>query len=257
MRPCLKSPLRIRGVEFGGANPLFCVPLVAKGLGELIDQAHVAHGLKPDVVEWRADANIDLTAEAAVEAARQLRSALDSELIVFTLRIRAEGGLQELSQTHRAQCIDAVLRAGLIDIVDVEMCNGPGFLDPIIKTAHAHGAHVVLSFHDFKATPGNEALLDKITAMVGQGADIAKIACMPQDPEDVLRLLQVTLAARKAFPDLPLCTMSMAGLGCLTRVAGFLYGSDMAFAVGQEVSAPGQLPLAEARAMTQTLLRNA
>lgn len=257
MRPCVTSPLQIRGVEFGGANPLFCVPLVAKGLDELLHQARVAHGLNPDVVEWRADANIELTPAAAVEAARRLRSVLDRELIVFTLRIRAEGGLQELSQSHRANCIDAVLRAGLVDLVDVEMCNGPGFLHPIIDTAHAHGARVILSFHDFHATPADDLLLEKISAMVSHGADIAKIACMPQDPGDVLRLLQATLAARRAFPGTPLCTMSMAGLGCLSRVAGFLYGSDMAFAVGQEVSAPGQIPLAEARAITQTLLRYA
>lgn len=93
--------------------------------------------------------------------------------------------------------------------------------------------------------------------MIHQGADIAKVACMPREPGDVLRLLQVTLSARQIFPAVPLCTMSMGSLGALSRVAGFLYGSDMAFAVGQEVSAPGQIPLMEARAMTEALLRYA
>ena len=79
---------------------------------------------------------------------------------------------------------------------------------------------------------------------------------MPRVPGDVLRLLQVTLAARQLFPAVPLCTTSMSGLGFLSRVAGFLYGSDMAFAVGTAVSAPGQIAIAEARALSESLLRN-
>jgi 3-dehydroquinate dehydratase-1 len=116
---------------------------------------------------------------------------------------------------------------------------------------------VILSFHDFQATPANEVLLARITAMIHRGADIAKVACMPREPSDVLRLLQTTLAARLAFPASALCTMSMGSLGSVSRVAGFLYGSDMAFAVGQAVSAPGQIPLLEARQITEGLLRYA
>jgi 3-dehydroquinate dehydratase len=36
-----------------------------------------------------------------------------------------------------------------------------------------------------------------------------------------------------------------------------LYGSDMTFAAGAASSAPGQVPIAEARALTDLLLRNA
>ena len=257
MRPCVTPPLRIRNAEFGGPKPLFCVPLVAKNLNQLLTQAQVAHRLEPDVVEWRVDSYGELDAESVADAAHQLRLVLDREPIVFTLRISAEGGASPITQDLRAQCIDTVLRSGLIDLVDVELCNGPQFLEPIIATAHGHAARVILSFHDFQATPSNEMLLARIAAMVRQGADIAKIACMPREPGDVLRLLQATLAARQIFPAVPLCTMSMGSLGSLSRVAGFLYGSYMAFAVGQEVSAPGQIPLGEARAMTEALLRYA
>jgi 3-dehydroquinate dehydratase-1 len=257
MRPCITPPLLIRGAEFGGPKPLFCVPLVARDLNQLLTQAEVAHRLEPDVVEWRVDSYGELSAESVVEAARQLRLVLDREPIVFTLRIAAEGGASPISQDLRAHCMGAVLRSGLIDLVDVELCNGTQFLEPVIAAAHRHAAHVILSFHDFQATPSNEILLARISEMVRQGADIAKIACMPREPGDVLRLLQVTLAARQIFPAVPLCTMSMGSLGSLSRVAGFLYGSDMAFAVGQEVSAPGQIPIGEARAMTEALLRYA
>jgi 3-dehydroquinate dehydratase-1 len=109
--------------------------------------------------------------------------------------------------------------------------------------------------HDFNATPPSHELLDLIRSMRARGADIAKIATMPKTPDDVMRLLQVTIAARREFPDLPLATMSMGGLGSVTRVAGFLYGCDMAFAVGKTPSAPGQIPIEEARKITDLLLR--
>lgn len=257
MRPCLTHPLIVHGTEFGGVKPLFCVPLVAKEIDQLLAQAQVAHSLRPEVVEWRADSFNDLSAERLVESAHRLRAVLADELMIFTLRIRSEGGINFLDQSERARCIEAVLRSKIIDLVDVEMCNGPEFIEPILRTAQEHGVRVILSFHDFEKTPSNEILLDKISSMICQGGDIAKIACMPQEPGDVLRLLQVTLAARLAFPQVPLCTMSMGGLGCLSRVAGFLFGSDMAFAVGQEVSAPGQIPLGEARSIAESLLRYA
>ena len=257
MRPCLASPLHIRAAAFGGPKPLFCVPLVAETPDQLLDQAHAAHRLEPDVVEWRADSYEGAGSSACVDALRQLRAVLDPAPVIFTLRISTEGGARPIRQEVRADCIDAVLRSGHADLVDLELSNGPGFLQPLIETAHAHGAKVILSFHDFDAMPSQEFLLATIAAMVRQGGDIAKIACMPNEPGDVLRLMQATLAARRAFPAIPLCTMAMGGIGSISRVAGFLYGSDMAFAAGPAVSAPGQIPIAEARALAEGLLRYA
>jgi 3-dehydroquinate dehydratase I len=231
------------------------VPLVAADLAQLLAQARVAHELEPDVVEWRADFFADLSASALVEAAHQLRSVLERRAILFTLRVDHEGGKAAISQASRAACIDAVVRSGAIDLLDLELSNEPEFLTRVIDAARAANVRVVMSFHDFDKTPGNDFLLGKIAAMVEQGADIAKIACMPQEAGDVLRLLQVTLTARGQFPDVPLCTMSMGRLGSLSRVAGFLYGSDMAFAVAQEVSAPGQIPIREARAIAESLIQ--
>lgn len=257
MRPCLASPLRIRAAAFGGPEPLFCVPLVAETPDELLEQAHAVCRLKPDVVEWRADSYEGAGVSAFVEPLRQLRAVLVPAPVIFTLRISTEGGAKPIPQDVRADCIDAVLRSGHADIVDIELSNGPEFLEPLIETAHANEARVILSFHDFNATPSQEHLLATIAAMIRQGGDIAKIACMPQEPGDALRLMQATLAARRAFPAMPLCTMAMGGIGSITRVAGFLYGSDLAFAVGQAASAPGQIPIAEARALAEGLLRYA
>ena len=257
MRPVAKPPLNIRGIAFGGPRPLFCVPLVAKDVDDLRAQASIAHGLAPEVIEWRADSFVDLTEVGVVEILTQLRRIIPGELLIFTLRIKDEGGKNEMSQSTRSAVIEAAAGSGLVDLIDVELLNGSKFIDPILAGAHSKGARVMLSFHDFEATPDNETLKAKLASMIQHRADIAKIACMPREPGDVLRLLQVTLEARQAHPGLPLCTMSMGGLGCLSRVAGFLYGSDMAFAVGREISAPGQIPIQEARSIAESLLRYA
>lgn len=254
MRPIVTPPILVRNVEFGGSKPLFCVPLVATGVDDLLSQARVARQVSADVVEWRADFHHGLDPRAAPEVGRELRNVLDHEIVIFTLRSKLEGGNNDMTESDRLACILAVLKTGTMDFVDIELCNGGSFIQAVSDAKRE--TRVIMSFHDFAATPEIDFLFSKISAMVHVGADVAKIACMPQNFADVLRLLDVTLRARKAFPSVPLCTMSMGGLGRLTRVAGFLCGSDMAFAVGQEVSAPGQIPIREARAIAESLLRD-
>jgi 3-dehydroquinate dehydratase I len=257
MRPCTTPPMRIREAEFGGARPLICVPLVAADPAELLQQATLAHSLSPDVVEWRADSFDDMSGDGIARATHALRAILDREALIFTLRASNEGGAKMLAQDLRGDLIRAAIDAGRVDIVDLELANGQAFTAPLMSLAHEQGVRVILSFHDFRATPDNEALLTTVGEMVGRGADIAKIACVPREPGDVLRLLEVTLTARRMFPAIPLCTLSMGSLGVLTRVAGFLFGSDMSFAVGKTASAPGQIPIAELRAAIDALGRYA
>jgi 3-dehydroquinate dehydratase I len=254
MRPCAESPFKVRGVEYGGEKPLFCVPIVAEDAEALLSQAGVAHLVSADLVEWRADFNKEISPEKLLESLDRLRTVLREEPIIFTLRAKSEGGAREIPQELRQSCIEAVIASGLADLVDVELGNEPSFLEAILQASRKQGVRVILSAHDFQKTPANEDLLGKIGAMERLGADVAKIAVMPGGRTDVLRLLQVTLEARKCYPRLALCTMSMGSVGAISRVAGFLYGSDMSFAVGQAASAPGQIPIAEARAMSEKIL---
>jgi 3-dehydroquinate dehydratase-1 len=255
MRPTVEPPIRIRGLEYGGQKPLFCIPIVPRDLAELTAQAEVAHSLEPDLVEFRADFLTNLAVSSLVDAARLLRSIATDEAIIFTLRAKNEGGAQELPQYLRRTLIEAVLRSKTIDIVDLELANDREFLGSLMPIAKECGIPVILALHDFEGTPSNDQLLAKIDAMRLQGADIAKIAVMPRTADDVLRLFHVTAAARKLYPHLPLVTMSMGALGSITRVAGFLYGSDMSFALGKAGSAPGQIPIEDARKMSALLLR--
>ena len=73
------------------------------------------------------------------------------------------------------------------------------------------------------------------------GADVAKLAVMPQTPEDVVRLLKVTNDMKQKYPTLPVVTMSMGALGVVSRMAGEIFGSCITFGAVGEISAPGQI----------------
>ena len=78
------------------------------------------------------------------------------------------------------------------------------------------------------------------------GADVAKVAVMPTKVQDVLDLLAATDRARQTI-NIPLISMSMGGIGSLSRIMGWVYGSAATFAVGKSSSAPGQIAIEDLR----------
>jgi 3-dehydroquinate dehydratase-1 len=87
------------------------------------------------------------------------------------------------------------------------------------------------------------------------GADVVKLAVMPQNAEDVVTLLQETSHFHRNFPETPVITMSMGPLGCISRVAGETFGSCVTFGAFDKASAPGQLPVDELNEVL-TILHN-
>ena len=61
------------------------------------------------------------------------------------------------------------------------------------------------------------------------GADIPKIAVMPQCKKDVLTLLEATREMAEEHADRPIITMSMAGTGLISRLCGEVFGSATYF----------------------------
>ena len=77
--------------------------------------------------------------------------------------------------------------------------------------------------------------------MQDMGADIPKMAVMPQTKKDVLTLLSATEEMASDYADRPIITMSMAGLGSISRIACEAFGSCLTFGSGAQASAPGQI----------------
>lgn len=109
---------------------------------------------------------------------------------------------------------------------------------------------VVASNHDFHKTPGKEEIVGRLCRMQELGADIPKIAVMPQSRQDVLTLLAATEEMNREYADRPIITMSMSGTGVISRLCGEVFGSALTFGAAKKASAPGQM---EVRELSQIL----
>jgi 3-dehydroquinate dehydratase-1 len=229
---------------------------VARTRAELVTETERVAAKRPDLLEWRVDffAAIADTAEV-VAAAHAVRAAAAGIPILFTRRSRREGGQPiALDEALVLAMYEAVIEAGAVDMVDYELDSDPALLARVRERAHAKGLPLVLSFHDFQQTPPVAQLDARFALALSLGADVAKLAVMPQSMDDVHRLLGATLQASAALP-IPVVSMAMGALGAVSRVCGGEFGSALTFAVGAAASAPGQMPIEDVQAALAVLRR--
>lgn len=247
-----------RGRVLGqGRGPLVCIPVVGRQRDEILDEVAAAVRHQPDLIEWRADffANVSETDEV-LGLVTEIRAAVENIPLIFTLRTEREGGEPvELNDDEIANLCVEVCESGLAEFVDVEMSAPEAQVRAVLETAKAHDTRVVLSYHNFRETPGVEQLLDKFALAESLGGDVAKVAVMPQTLDDVLVLLQATLQASRDV-SVPLIGISMGELGAFTRAIGWYFGSAVTFAAGRESSAPGQLSVQDVRELIALLGRH-
>lgn len=253
-------------LHLDASSPSIIVPITARDLPGLDAAASAVaaagsgsagRGLA-DVVEWRVDLYEPFTAGGgtdpapAVAALERLASLLPDTPILATFRTIDEGGEAEISGEDYVALIEALAGTGLAAALDVEYRHPRAGL--AIAAARRHATSVVASNHDFRATPPVEEIVGRLEAMQVAGADVAKIAVMPQSAADVVTLIDAT-QRRHRESAIPLITMSMGTLGALTRIGGGTFGSAATFATLGAASAPGQLPAAGVRAALDLLHR--
>jgi len=248
MRLQSEIKVTVRDKVIGGSDPLICLPLVAEEKSDLLMQAKELKQLTPDLLEWRIDGYGAVEEPGScLEALQDLQTIVGPIPLIFTCRIHSEGGFKEISQEARLKLVTTIIASGGIDLVDIELCNEPSFIETVKKAATENGTKLILSYHNFTDTPDESAIHDKLLQAQDLGADIAKLAVMPKNYADVLTLLGATLKARTGAVKVPIVTMSMGPEGGVTRLAGGLFGSDLTFAIGKEASAPGQIPIGALR----------
>lgn len=277
-----------RSIPGPGGLPAVAVSLTGPSLAQARTQARSAIDAGADVLELRVDlleeagalaapAPLDAATAAAqvLECLRGLREAIDTtdgadagSPVLLTCRTAAEGGRAQLDDTAYGSLLRSVLD-GLTDwaperrpaAIDVEVQRG--CLPQVCTQAHALSIDIVASFHDFEATPADEALEEVLARMAREGADLAKIAVWPTSADDVARLLGVCAratagAGERSGLGVPVAAMSMGALGAVSRVAP-AFGSALTFAVvpdeqGQaRASAPGQMPIQDVRRCLELL----
>lgn len=276
-----KQRVQVRHVCLGDGIPKICIPLTGQNQAEVLDNAKAAKEAGADLAEFRVDylqnlflagqkdgytgAELEKAAEPFTETERcssrslnrellgallaELRKILSEMPLLFTFRTASEGGEQKASLPLYMELNRFAIESGKIDLLDVEWMQGKEVSDVLIQEAKKCGVKVILSNHDFAKTPSSDEIRARIRCMQARGADLAKMAVMPQTKADVLRFMTVTEQLSEELK-CPLISMSMGKLGALSRIAGGLTGSCLTFGTAGKASAPGQF---DAKALRKVL----
>ena len=241
--------IQVQGKPLGtGALPAIITPLVGKTRSAILEEVAFIVPKKPDLLEWRIDffeAIGDIP--AVIETALAIREAAGGIPVLLTRRNVTEGG-QPLAIDEPAvvAMYTAACQAKCVELIDYELSNAPADIQALREVSKASGIGMIMSFHNFQMTPDVATLDSKFAAAKQYGADVGKVAVMPTNDLDVLELLAATSRARETL-DIPLISMSMGGVGSVSRIMGWVYGSAATFAVGKSSSAPGQVAIEDLR----------
>jgi 3-dehydroquinate dehydratase-1 len=263
------NPVVVRGIRIGEGTPKICVPIVGQTKEEILEAAQNIRNTAVDVVEWRADwFDGVFDQEQVLDALTGLREALGDIPLLFTFRTAKEGGEKEISAELYQKLNLEAAKSGLVDLVDVELFIGipeetlqaanesetkNSVAADLIQALHGCGVRVIASNHDFVKTPEREEILRRLRKMQELGADIPKIAVMPQSKQDVLTLLSATEEMASQYADRPIITMSMAKDGVISRLCGEIFGSALTFGAVGKTSAPGQVSVEDLKQILQLL----
>ncbi len=232
--------------------------VVAVILDKPLETSRKAAEMGADLLEIRLDLLGIRDLETAAETIREIKSETGLP-VILTNRSSTEGGKWEGKEAERIGLLTELLSTNLLslkngpDAVDIELSAGREARDQVIKAAKTCGKTVIVSSHDFSKTPSFHEMKIIVEEAFLAGADIAKLAVMPQSRKDVLDLLRVALDTREAGN--AICTIAMGKLGKHTRVIAPFYGSVLTYAaVDSEISAaPGQYQVDEIKKILELL----
>ncbi len=247
----------IKGVTFdSGKKPTVCIPVMGSDSDMVIREARRVVAQGATMIEWRIDYLEDYTNMSYIQQMMWDLSKICKETVFLaTLRTRDQGGLAKLREPELSRYYLDLASIHKADLIDVEFF---GVENPkkLIKEMKKEEAKVITSHHDFTETPAESVMGMLFEKMADGGADIVKLAVMPQELQDVLDLLRVTCRFAEEYPEIPVASMSMGSMGIISRVCGEVFGSCMTFGTMGASSAPGQMDEKELSQVLQIIHSN-
>lgn len=232
----------IDDVIIGEGTPKIIIPIVEKTEAEILAIAKEAGQSVCDLLEWRIDHFESVQEKSTVASLSKKVKDICGKPLLITFRSFKEGGVLDISDAEYFQIYNDLIENGTFDLLDIELFMPEAEVSQLIDKCHSKGIYVVLCNHEFHLTPSKDTIMERLKSMEAKGADICKIAVMPNSGDDVLTLLNATYE-RKQEAKVPLITMSMGNLGMISRLSGEVFGSSATFGALGEVSAPGQMPV--------------
>ncbi|NPA94492.1 MAG: type I 3-dehydroquinate dehydratase [Thermodesulfobacteria bacterium] len=219
---------------------MICVPIFGRDLEEVRSRASVA-APSCDLLELR----LDLIEELSPSLVPKLIGEMPLP-VVATNRAPWEGGAFKGGEEERIAILEAAVESGA-RYVDVEFATKANLKERIGARAKERGARVILSHHDFEATPAFDELKGLFDEMSSQGQVVVKMVTFAQDVADFIEVFRLYPIARKR--GVPLIAFCMGRHGCMSRIASLELGAHFTFASLESGldSAPGQIPARQMR----------
>lgn len=237
----------VRNLVLKTGDPKICVSISDRNQEEILDSARELVKRGADLAEWRADCFKGFVNELLIEdTLSELREVLKDTPLIFTVRTLDEGGRADIKLFDYIKIYRAAARTDLVDIFDIEYKIMYQLPAEVINDIKKHGK-IIVSKHDFNSTPEYDDLVDELIRLQVIGGDIAKLAVMPSDEDDVKRLIDASKEIMQHHNKIPIITISMGQLGNESRLKCSETGSCLTFASIGKPSAPGQLPIEEVK----------
>lgn len=156
-----------------------------------------------------------------------------------------------LNDKKRLYYLLEAIKAGAA-FVDIELESESKFKKTVVETAKKRQCSVIVSYHDFKKTPSNDALYGIIRLCFAEGADIAKIACKVNNTADAARLIGILGSSE--FEN-RLIVIGMGEKGRIVRVVAPFFGGIFTYASMEEgkETAEGQLEVERLKGIMEAL----
>lgn len=222
-------------------NPRICVSVTAKSPAQAADAIRGVQLHRPELLELRFD-HMEFTDDL-----QRIRDATDLPLIATNRRVD-QGGLSSCPETDRVATLLEACDVGF-DYIDLELTTSS--IVDVADKVKAHGAMLIISYHDLNCTPEREALDRIMHEELNLGADICKIVGTSTSPRDNLTYLSFLMDN----PGVDLVCFGMGVTGVMSRIFSPLFGSAFTYAstgTGRE-SAPGQLNIADLKEVYRIL----
>jgi len=207
----------------------YCLPIIKNNKAEIIEI------IEKNISEFQFfEVWLDYVDELDEIFMEKLINLLGERLIVLFRRQKLEAINMDLEK-----------RFDIIALIS----NSKAFLDldisQVLELRHIErnkiDLNLILSCHNYQETPSVKELEEIINNMKQYNPSIFKIACLCNNEDDAIKLLQLQRLLKQQ--DKKHIVLGMGKFGTVTRVFGTLFGNEMVFAPIDvfESSAEGQL----------------